>query len=171
MAARLNCKASSHALRSTVAEIIIGEFDAEKQRWPVLVANRGGRGRGEEMLVRPANLEPLTGTDTDGEDSEASDQSDNCDVSSASSCDDDVFKCEYKISQNMEQPYRGLCGAPLMSFSGSPCLFPDDLATNHTFCHSTACPLRVGVSAQQQASAFKGAKLRACTQCRNAWYV
>jgi hypothetical protein len=148
--------------------IIIGKFDAEKQRWPVLVANR--RGRGEEMLLRPANLAPLTDTDTDSEGSEASDQSDSCDVSSASSCDDDVFKCEYKISQNMEQPYRGLFGAPLMSFFGSPCLFPEDLATRHTFCHSTACPLRVGVSAEQLSSQFKGAKLRTCTQCRDAWY-
>ena len=68
------------------------------------------------MRLRPANLQPLTDTDTDSQDSEASDQSDNCDVSSTSSCDDAVFKCEYKISQSMEQAYCSLSGAPLMSF-------------------------------------------------------
>jgi hypothetical protein len=70
----------------------------------------------------------------------------------------------------MEQRYRSLSGAPLMSFIGSHCLFPEDFATKHSFCHSTACPLRVGVSSGQLVQAFKGAKLRSCKQCRNAWY-
>jgi len=31
--------------------VVIGKFDAEKQRWPVLVIKR--RGRNEEMLLKP----------------------------------------------------------------------------------------------------------------------
>ena len=141
--------------------IVIGEFDAEKQRWPVRVMKR--RGKDEEMLLKPANLVLLA--ETDSEESDASDYSD-----SSSSGDENFFKCHRTISQNMEQPYRSLSGAPLMSFFGAPVLFPPDSAPKHKFCHSAACPLRVGVSSEQLVQAFTGAKLRSCTTCRDAWY-
>ena len=46
--------------------IVIGEFDTEKLRWPVLVMKR--RGRDEEMLLRPVNLVLLAETDTEDDD-------------------------------------------------------------------------------------------------------
>jgi hypothetical protein len=141
--------------------VVIGNFDAEKQRWPVLVIKR--RGRDEEMLLKPTNLVLLA--ETDSEDSDASDGS-----HSSSSSDAFFFKCDRTISQNMEQPYRSLSGAPLMSFFGSPVLFPSDSAPRHKVCHSTSYPLRVGVSAEKLVQAFKGSKLRSCTTCRDAWY-
>jgi hypothetical protein len=141
--------------------VVIGNFDAEKQRWPVLVTKR--RGRDEEMLLKPTNLVLLP--ETDCEESDASDDS-----YSSSSSDEFFFKCIRTISQNMEQPYRSLSGAPLMSFFGSPVLFPPDSAPKHKVCHSTACPLRAGVSAEQLVQAFKGSTLRSCATCRNAWY-
>ena len=51
--------------------VVIGIFDAEKRRWPVLVTKR--RGRDEEMLLKPANLVLLGETDSD--DIDASDES------------------------------------------------------------------------------------------------
>jgi hypothetical protein len=141
--------------------VVIGIFDAEKRRWPVLVTKR--RGRDEEMLLKPANLVLLGETDSD--DIDASDES-----YSSSSSDELFFKCDRTISQNMEQPYRSLSGAPLMSFFGSPVLFPPDSAPKHKVCHSTACPLRVGVPSEQLVEVFKGSKLRSCTTCRDAWY-
>jgi len=48
--------------------VVIGKFDAEKQRWPVLVIR--GWGRNEEMLLKPTNLVLLA--ETDSEDSDAS---------------------------------------------------------------------------------------------------
>jgi hypothetical protein len=118
--------------------VVIGNFDAERQRWPVLVIKR--RGRDEEMLLKPTNLVLLA--ETDSEDSDASEDSYN-----SSSSDEFFFKCDRTISQNMEQPYRSLSGAPLMSFFGSPVLFPPDSAPKHKICHSIICPLRVGACA------------------------
>ena len=43
--------------------VVIVNFDAEKQRWPVLVIKR--RGRDEEMLLKPTNLVLLAETDSD----------------------------------------------------------------------------------------------------------
>jgi hypothetical protein len=86
--------------------IVIGEYDAERQRWPVRVMKR--RGRDEEMLLKPANLVLLAETD--------SEESDDSDYSDSSSGDETFFKCHRTISQNMEQPYRSLSGAPSMSF-------------------------------------------------------
>jgi hypothetical protein len=104
--------------------IVIGEFHAEKQRWPVLVATRGGKD--EEMLLRSANLVLLS--DTDSEESDASDES-----ASSTSSDEKFFKCEYKISQNMEQRYRSLSGAPLMSFLARTACFRKILRPSTAF--------------------------------------
>jgi hypothetical protein len=43
--------------------VVIGKFDAQKQRWPVLVIKR--RGTREEMLLKPTNLVLLAETDCD----------------------------------------------------------------------------------------------------------
>jgi hypothetical protein len=164
--------------------IVIGEFDTEKQRWPVLVMKR--RGRDEEMLLRPVNLVLSAETDTEDDDhtettvrvmignrlpeSRDTSCSKNDDSDSSSSSDENGFKYKLKISQNMEQPYRSLSGAPLMSFFGSSILFPQDLELKYKVCHSTACPLREGVSSEQLTQAFKDTKLRECSKCRDTWY-
>ncbi len=43
--------------------VVIGKFDAQKQRWPVLVIKR--RGTREAMLLKPTNLVLLAETDSD----------------------------------------------------------------------------------------------------------
>ena len=78
---------------------------------------------------------------------------------------------DYKISQNIEQPYRSYYGDPFLSFSGVG-TFTEELVQLHRYCHSTACPLRAGVSSTQQqlTAAFKDTKLQSCGKCRNSWY-
>jgi hypothetical protein len=164
--------------------IVIGEFDMEKQRWPVLVMKR--RGRDEEMLLRPVNLVLLAETvNEDGHYTETTrvsintkifpESSDtscpkNDDTDSSSSSDENRFKHKLKVSQNLEQPFRSLSGAPLMSFFGSSILFPEDLELKYKVCHSAACPLREGVASEQLIQAFKGITLRECSKCRDTWY-
>jgi len=147
--------------------IVIGEFDSEKRRWPVRLINC--KGRSEDMLLRPTNLVLLADSD--------SDQSDSSDGSGSKNDEDEElqqpgskFQCDYKISQNMDQPYRSFSGAPLMSFHGSSVLFSTEAMQKHQFCNSTACPLGAGLSSEQLVQAFKRIKLRACEKCRNSWY-
>jgi hypothetical protein len=146
--------------------IVIADFDSEKQRWPVSVLKHDGKK--EAMLVKPANLVLLV--NSDGGESEVSDES-------RSSSEDDgaghgnYFKCSYKISQNMEQPYRSYHGDPHLSFRDG--FLSEELVKSHQYCHSTACPLRAGISLTQLrplAAACKGTKLRSCKKCRAAWY-
>jgi len=147
--------------------IVIGEFDSEKRRWPVRVIKC--KGRSEDMLLRPTNLVLLADSD--------SDQSDSIDRSGSKNDEEEEvqqpgskFQCDYKISQNMDQPYRSFSGAPLMSFYGSSVLFSTEAMQKHQFCNSTACPLGAGLSSEQLVQAFKRIKLRACEKCRNSWY-
>jgi hypothetical protein len=51
--------------------VVIGDFDSEKQRWPVRVMKH--KGNNEELLVKPANLVVLG--QSDGGESEVGDES------------------------------------------------------------------------------------------------
>jgi hypothetical protein len=153
--------------------VVLSDFDSEKQRWPVCVMKY--KGKKEDMLLKPCNLVLLVQTESDSGESEVSEISDE----SGSSSDDDAeghesgsyFKCSYKISQNMEHPYRSYSGDPKLSFTDK--FFMSQPMSSHQYCHSTACPLRAGISStslQHLAAAYKGTKLRSCKKCRTAWY-
>ena len=139
--------------------VLCGEFNSEKQRWPVRVLKR--RGGEEEMLLKAANL--FLSPESESEESDES-----VDGDAGEQDRDTSFKFRYVMSRDLEKPYRSISGIPLLAFHGASVLFAEELA--HTYCHSTACLLRTGALQGRLAEAFKGTKLRHCDQCHMAWY-
>jgi hypothetical protein len=144
--------------------VIIGAFDSERGRWPVRILKVKRTEVNELVLVKPSNLLPL------GIYKALSNASLMNAIGMVSTGKCRSGESDHKISKNAEQPYRIYCGDPFLSFSGVG-TFSENLVQLHRYCHSTACPLRAGVSsAQSLAAAFKGTKLQSCSNCRNSWF-